>query len=271
MKFSVKNKVAVITGSSRGIGKAVALALAEKGAKVVLNGRNEQRLRETEMAMKAAGFDCLAVAGDISSYSQCERLIDESVSHFGQIDILINNAGLSAEGTIEETAPEVFKTIYETNLLGVIYPTKAALAEIKKQKGSIVFIGSIAGFMGLPGFSTYSASKMALTALAQSLKIELAGSGVHIGLNYVGFAENDTEKTFINKDGDLEYLPVRKGFQKMPIAKVADKIVRGIEYKRYKQIFSGLGRLTAFLQKFYPRVFEWVMIRRYKKTQERSN
>ena len=114
----------------------------------------------------------------------------------------------------------------------MIYPTKAALPHLKKTQGHIIITGSIAGFMGLPEFSAYSGSKMALKALSQSLRIELAGTGVHVGLNYVGFVENDPEKTYLNTDGELEPLPVRSSFKRMSQEKVARIFLHGIEKRR---------------------------------------
>ena len=122
--------------------------------------------------------------------------------------------------------------------------------------------------MGLPDYSAYSASKMALTALAQSLKIELAGTGVHVGINYVGFAENDEGKTYLNHQGEIEKMPVRKKFKRMPLEIVAAHFVSGIEKRRYKQTFSLVGKLTRILQKYFPALFEWIMIRKYLKQKE---
>jgi short-subunit dehydrogenase len=192
-------------------------------------------------------------------------MIDQVISKFGKIDILINNAGLSAEGKIEDTSAEVFKKTFDVNVLGVLYPTKAAIPHLKKAKGHIIITGSIAGFIGLPEFSTYSGTKMALTALSQSLRIELADSGVHVGLNYVGFVENEN-KTFINKDGEVEPMPIRSTFKKMPKEKVADIFLRGIAKRRKSQVLSPLGKATWLLSRWLPGLFERLMTRKYLKS-----
>lgn len=264
-KSTLNGKVAIITGSSKGIGKAIAIALAKKDVKIVLNGRNLEQLETTAEELRALGFDVLSVQGDVGIYSDCENLIEQTIMTYGAIDILVNNAGLAMEGTIANTLPEVFEKVFHTNILGVLFPTKAALAHLKKSKGSVVFTGSIAGFMGLPGYSAYSASKMSLTALVQSLKIELAGSGIHIGINYVGFAENDEKKTYLNHHGEIVRMPVREQFKRMPLEIVAAHFVIGIEKRKYKQTLSFIGKLTNMLQRYFPALFEWLMIKKYLK------
>lgn len=264
-KSTLNGKVAIITGSSRGIGKAIAIALAKKKVKIVLNGRNLERLEYTAEELRSSGFDVTSVPADVGIYKDCEYLVEETLKTYGTIDILVNNAGLAMEGTIANTSPEVFEKVFHTNILGVLFPTKAALPHLKQSNGSVVFTGSIAGFMGLPDFSAYSASKMSLTALVQSLKIELAGTGVHVGINYVGFAENDDNKTYLNHHGEVKKMPVRDQFKRMPLEIVAEHFVSGIEKRKYKQTLSFLGKLTNILQRYFPVLFERLMIRQYLK------
>lgn len=264
-KKTLKDKVAIITGSSQGIGKAIAIALAEKGVKVVLNGRNPDKLTQTKLELFELGYEVFAVKADVGKYEECEYLIEQTIEKFGRLDILINNAGIAMEGSIASTSPEVFEKVFHTNILGVLFPTKAAFSYLKDSKGSIVFTGSIAGYMGLPNYSAYSASKMSLTALVQSLKIELAGTGVHVGINYVGFAENDADKTYFDAKGELQLMPIREQFKRMPLTEVADYFVKGIEKRTYKQTLSTIGKFTRFMHQYFPTLFEWAMIRKHKK------
>lgn len=263
--FDFTNKVAIVTGSSRGIGKITVIQLLKKGVKVVINGRDPERLQKASEEISKLGFDVFAVQADIGNYKDCEKLINQTILKYGKIDILINNAGLAMEGSIENSPPETFEKVFNANILGQLFPTKAALPHIKKTKGSIIFNSSIAGFFGLPNFSAYSSSKMSLTAMAQSLKIELTGTGIHVGINYIGFAENESQKTFYNEKGKLEVMEVRENFKKMPIDKIADKIIKGIEKRKYKTIFSFTGKLLLFSQRFIPRIFEKLMLMTYKK------
>lgn len=172
MQTKFHNRVAIITGSSRGIGKAIAIELVKNGASVVLNGRNKERLTQAENEIKLLGGKVLTVCCDVSIPGQAEILINNTIETFGKLNILINNAGVSMRGDFSELNPEVFKTVYETNVFGVVNPTIYAMPYIKKSQGSIVFISSVAGIRGLPGLSAYCSSKMALRGIAESIRIE---------------------------------------------------------------------------------------------------
>ena len=167
-----KGKVAIITGSSRGIGKAIALELAKRGAFIVLNGRNSSRLQSaleevSKIQSKVVSYRC-----DVSNADQSVELIKTAISNFGKLDILINNVGVSMRGEVADLNPSVFQKVFESNVYGSVNPTIPALKEIRKTQGSIVFISSLAGIRGLPYLSAYSSSKMALRAIAESIRIE---------------------------------------------------------------------------------------------------
>jgi len=261
---NLQDKVAIITGSSLGIGRTLAFEMAKRGAKIVLNARNQERLKKAHKEMQDAGFEAIAVAGDVSKMEDCQKLIDAAVETFGKVDILVNNAGISMEGTVEELDADVFKKVMNVNYLGSVYPTKAALPFLRKTKGSVIFTGSLAGMRGLPNYSVYSSSKMALTALAQSLKIELDGTGVHVGIAYVGFTQNDPEKTIFDKDGKIIAQPKRDLIKAEPPENVALRIIKMIENRTFKQYFTGLGKLNAFMNRFFPFIVEGVLKRNYK-------
>ena len=260
-----KGKVAVITGSSMGIGKALAFEMAKRGAKIVLNGRNECRLNATFHYLLNEGYDVRSVVCDVSKFEDCERLVRDAIQFFGKIDFLINNAGLAAEGEIEKTDKDVIKKIVEVNFLGCVYLTKLALPHIKKQQGSILFISSLAGIHGLPNYSMYSSSKMALTAFAQSIKIELSQTGVHVGIAYLGFTENDPQKTIYNEKGELKAIPKRKGSKIDTVEQVSFKLCNMIEKRTYKSTFSILGRILSFFNKISPFIIEKILTYSYKK------
>ena len=260
-----QNKVALITGSSMGIGKTLAYELAKKGARIVLNARNEKRLQRTYEEMKSAGYDVTSVAGDVTSEEDCQRMVDQAISTFGQLDILINNAGLSTEGEIGELAGSVCRKIIEVNYLGSVFATQAALPQLEKSKGSVIFIGSVAGLRGLPNFSIYSSSKMALTALAESMRIEQAKKGVHVGLAYVGFTRNDVEKTIYNSAGELIPQPKRDFIKAEEPVVVANRIIRMIEKRTFKKVFTSLGKLNAVLCRIAPGVVHTILGTNYRK------
>jgi dehydrogenase/reductase SDR family protein 7B len=249
----LRGRVALVTGSSRGIGRATALALAGRGARVVLNGRNEARLEETRAELTCAGLEVAAAAGDVASLAECERLIEAARACWGRLDILVNNAGISARGRFEATRPEVFTQVIATNVLGSMYATRLALPHLKEVRGSVVFVSSLAGLHGIPGGAVYSTSKMALTALAQALRAEL--TGVHVGILYVGFTRNDPAKLFFHPDGSLG--PIKRPFHySLSQEQVAEAIADLVRHRRRSRVLTGLGRTITLLRRLSPRLLE---------------
>ncbi|MBN2520003.1 MAG: SDR family oxidoreductase [Bacteroidales bacterium] len=259
------NKVIIITGSRIGLGKQLASRLAGYGAKVVINARQKEGLEMTKKELTGKGFTIHSVPGDVSKPEESKKIIEETINTFGKIDILINNAGISGKGTIEDTDPMVFENVINTNLLGSIYPTKYALPYLKQTNGSIIFISSVAGIRGLPLYSSYSASKMALTALAQSLKIELNNTKIHVGISYVSFTENDPQKLAYNSNGILEYLPQRTAVKVRPAEKTINDIIKQIKKRKSLSIHTILGKITWFFNKISPKLVEMVILRSIKK------
>lgn len=260
-KQTVQGKVAIITGSSMGIGKATARLLAESGAKVVINGRTESRLLEVRDELSVNGYEIFAVVADISTIDGAKLLIDQTIKHFGKIDILINNAGMSSRGYFDELAPEVLEQMVQINFLGCMYPTKAALPFLTESQGSIVFVSSVAGIRGLPETSIYCASKMALTSMAESLKVELSDRNIHVGIIYVGITENDPGKKVIDKDGSYLLLKDRSQRNTQTPDEVARSIVRLVERRKFKKILTLLGKLNAVANVLFPRLVDQILIR----------
>ncbi|MBL7834381.1 MAG: SDR family oxidoreductase [Cyclobacteriaceae bacterium] len=247
-----KDKVAIITGSGMGIGKATALELAAQGAKVVLNGRNAERLQKAFEELKAKGHDVIAIPCDITSAADCENLIRQTIETYGKLDILITNASISMREKFENLQPEVFSQIIHSNINGSAFPAWYALPHLKKTKGSITFISSAAGMIGMPTGSAYSAGKMALTALAQSMKIELDGSGVHVGIVHVGFTQNEDAKRVLNAKGELVPVAPRPPYLQQTREQVAKAILRSIKSRQFKTVLTIVGKLNAFMVRFFP-------------------
>ena len=259
----LQNKVIIITGSSMGIGKVMAAEMLEQGAKVVLNGRNIERLQKCYSHFKQQELPVIAVPGDVAKMQDCQQLIKQTLQAFGRVDVLINNAGISMQGETEYLHPDVFRKVMEVNYLGSVYPTLAALPYLKKTKGSVIFISSAAGIRGIPGHAVYSSSKMALTALAESLKIELHDCGVHVGIAYLGFTQNDPDKTIYDVDGKIIPQPPKDFVKAEPPLKVARRIRHMIQTRRFKQVFTPLGKLNVLVNRWFPSFGEWVLRRNY--------
>lgn len=266
----VQGKVAIITGSSRGIGKAIAIEMARNGACIVLNGRNQVRLIETETELRKIHNNILSVCCDVSTIQGGQLLISEAINFFGRIDILVNNVGVSMRGNFADLNPEVFKTIFQSNVLGAVYPTIPAIKYLRQTKGSIVFISSLAGIRGLPGLSAYCSSKMALRALAESIRIEEAKHKLHVGLIYVGYTEIDREKVTIATDGSEIILEPREGKEVQTKESVAKAVVQNISKRRFITVLTTIGKLNAFLQPRFPLLVERFILSNLKKFGERG-
>ncbi len=248
----LKDKVVVITGSGRGIGKALAEHVGKLGAKVILNGRTKETLEETASFLQGKGIGCHYFQADISDYQESVRLIEYAVNCYGKIDVLVNNAGIASRGLFAETQAGVWDNVLRINTLGCIYPVIAALSHLKKSRGSIVFVSSIAGRAGTPGLSAYSASKMALTALAEALDIELSNDGIHVGIVYVGFTINDPEKQILDGNGVMKKITNRPANLQLKPEMVAKAITRVIVRRKRMKVLSLLGHLQSFFFLFPP-------------------
>ncbi len=251
-----KDKVAIVTGSSMGIGKSIAIELGKRGASVVLNGRNTDRLHATEKELEQMGIQNLVVAGDVAVSAEATRVVEKTVKTFGRLDMLINNAGVSMRGLFENVHDEVVQKVVGSNLFGTINMTRAALPHIRTSRGNVVLISSLVGIHGMPWVSIYSASKMALTGLAESLRLELDGSGIHIGIVYVGITQNEQEKQVLDQTGSLIPLAwdgIRKGQTR---EKVARSVMRLIKRRKSKTVLTGLGHLQGILNRVSPHLVE---------------
>lgn len=264
-----KNKVALITGSSQGIGKATAKALLQQGAKVIINGRNSEKLAKAKKGLLKYGNDILAIYGDISKQEHCEELIAKTVAHYGTLDILINNAGMSMEGNMIDLSPSVFKTVFDINVLGSVNLTIESLPHLRKSGGSIIYISSLAAIHGLPKFSAYSSSKMALRAIAESLKIE--EPKIHVGLMYVGFTQNDDTKRTINSDGSLVALGDRSNIKTQTQESVAHAILGTLKKRKFITTLSSLGRVHQIANRISPWLVEKIIQRSFQKLNKKSN
>jgi len=267
----LEGKVVIITGSNSGIGKATAKLLIQEGAKVVINGRNDEKLNNAEKEINAPEGKLLKVRADITKPEQAKQLIDKTIEKFGKLDILINNAGVSMRGNFAELSPEVFETVFGINVFGVANTTVPAMEHIRKTKGSIIFISSAAGIRGLPGTSAYCSSKMALRALAESIRIEESKAGIHVGLIYVGITKNEKGKTTIAADGSLKELKDRSNFKVHTPERVAKAVVNNIKRRKFIKTLSGMAKINKVMQALFPGLVEFTLIKSLKKIEERNN
>jgi 3-oxoacyl-[acyl-carrier protein] reductase len=174
--MTLAGQTALVTGGSKGIGRAICLALAKEGANVIIAARNEGEIKETIDKLKAMGGKALAIQADVRSEEDVRRLISMTIDKCGRLDILINNAGVAYKKRLEETTLKEYDKIMDTNLKGVFLCTKYAIPYIRESKnGKIINISSVGGLHGLPDFSVYCASKFGVNGITESIAAELEG------------------------------------------------------------------------------------------------
>jgi NAD(P)-dependent dehydrogenase (short-subunit alcohol dehydrogenase family) len=183
----VENKTAIITGASDGLGKGTAKVFAENGWNVVLAARTKEKLEKAASELQNTKGNVLAVAVDVSNYEQVEQLIEQTIDAFGQVDVLINSAGIDYPGSIEELTAEQWNQVIGVNLNGVFYTSKAVFPHMKEQKsGYIINISSVAGKKGWPNATAYCSSKFALTGFTQALNGEGKPHNIRCSVVYPG-------------------------------------------------------------------------------------
>ncbi|WP_422477645.1 SDR family NAD(P)-dependent oxidoreductase [Pleomorphochaeta sp. DL1XJH-081] len=246
------NRVVVITGGAKGIGRAIAEAYGIRGYRLVILGRDATALDTCQSIFKARGFDILAFQLDVTDCEACDKIITTIVSHYGGIDILILNAGVSMRGTIKDTTVDVARKIMDTNYFGSLHMIKSSLNSIKERRGSIVFISSIMALYGLAYTSFYGASKAAIKVLSESLRCELSGSGVHIGIVHVAMTQNDPEKRLFGPDGTPISLQHRNRAASQE--SVAEKVVTCTDRRVAEMTLTPLGKFASFMYRHFPRI-----------------
>lgn len=253
----LQDKVALITGSSRGIGLATARELAARGARIVLNARPGPRLDNALASLRSQGADAIAAPADVTDPDACRAMIEQAVAHFGRLDILVNNAGISMRANLEDLDAAACKKILDLNMHGCVYPTLYAIPQLKQNRGSVVYTSSIAGLIGLPTATLYCAAKTGLRGFADALRCELAPAGVHVGIVFVGFTENDPEKT-VEGAGGQAVSPDRPGY--MTQAEVGRAFADLIQHRRRQIALTPIGKFAKFAAWLSPEFVEQAII-----------
>lgn len=261
---ALAGKVALVTGASSGIGRATALRLAGLGARLALASRSADAL--DEVASQACGqqAEALTVPTDVTDPDQCLRAVTATVERFGRLDLLICSAGVSMRTRFETTELAAMERVMRVNFFGTLYTTYHALPHVKATKGSLVAISSLAGKRGTPTFAVYGASKFAVQGLYESLRVELAPDGVHVGIVSPGHVGTPLRERVLGPDGQPWPTQPPAPFRVWPVEKCVDRIIRLIERRKAEALLPGfVGALLALDNILGPWLGDRVMARRF--------
>ncbi|MFA6402363.1 MAG: SDR family oxidoreductase [Salinivirgaceae bacterium] len=253
------NKVVIITGASSGIGSALAFEFNKLGACLSLTARRIDRLELLKEQLEKSGGKVLVTYTDITDETHCCQLIDRTLEHFGSIDILINNAGISMRAMFADTELFVLKKLMDVNFWGTVYCTKYALPHLLKAKGVVVGVSSIAGFHGLPGRSGYSASKFAMHGFLETLRIEHLKSGLHVMVIAPGFTASEIRENALLSDGSMQGETPREEEKLMSPERVAKILIRSIRRRKRNKIVTFSGQIIALFQRIIPEQIDWLI------------
>lgn len=199
----IRGQSVVITGASSGIGRETARAFAAAGARVVVAGRREERLRELVSEIERLGGDAFAVPTDVAEVAQVERLIDQAMARYGQVDTLVNNAGVGITARFDDQSLADFRRVMEVNFWGAVYGCKAVVPQMRRQSsgGVIINVSSILGKRGMPFETAYCASKFALAGFSEALRVELYSAAIEVSTVFPGAVESEIWQSAANQRG----------------------------------------------------------------------
>ncbi|MBE9464227.1 SDR family NAD(P)-dependent oxidoreductase [Dyadobacter subterraneus] len=257
-KFDLKDKVVIITGGSRGLGLAIARELASKGAKLALCARTASQLENARLELEELGAEVITIRMDVSNQTEVQRMIKAVYEHYGQLDVLINNAGIIMVGPENVMEIQDYKKVMDTNLWSALYTIKASLPIfLQKGEGRIVNIASIGGKVAVPHLLPYSVSKFALVGLSEGLNAELKKDNIHVttvipNLMQTGSPRNVTVKG----DHESEYawfkLADSSSLLSQKAESAAKEIVKALEQGENELILTQMGKVAVALQGILP-------------------
>jgi len=256
----------VVTGASAGLGAALARVLAARGAKLVLVARHLQPLEQIADTLRALGADVLPFAADVTAQQDVDALVQQSVERFGRVDLLCNCAGRSARGAILETTPEDFQQLLDVNFLAVVRTTRAFAALLREQRGHLVQIGSLASKLAARYLGAYPASKFALAAYSQQLRLELGPQGLHVLLVCPGPIQREVDAPrYADQATDLPTAAQQPGagakLNTIDPEWLAERILIACEARQLELILPRKVRALLLLSQLSTRLGDWLLRR----------
>ncbi len=260
------NRVVLVTGGSSGLGRILADAFLAAGARVVIAGLEPDGVLHAVQEMQAAGGDVLGVPVDITRQDDVDRLFAQTVEHFGRLDCLVNNAGRSMRGNVLDTTPEQFRQLLELNLIALVRCTRAAMPHLLAQRGHVVNIGSLAAKSASRWVGAYPASKFAVAAYSQQLRLELGPEGLHVLLVCPGPIARKDERLYPLEG--LESIPDRARapgagvrVKRIDPQGLAQAVLRACERRQPELVVPRKARLLFALSQLCPTLGDWLVKR----------
>lgn len=252
--MSFANKTIILTGASAGIGRTLAISLAQQNANLVLAARNQEALEQTLTACTNTSGKVIAVPTDVTQAQACQHLIERAIAAFGSIDILINNAGIGMLTSFDEvTDLSIFEQVMQVNYLGAVYCTHYALPYLKASRGLLVAISSICGKTGIPTRTGYVASKHAMQGFFDTLRIELHSTGVDVLVVSPGFVATDIRQRALGADGKpLGKSPRDESQGNMPVEECVRQIIWAMERRKREHIMTLKGKILPWVKLIVP-------------------
>ncbi|MFL5815059.1 MAG: SDR family NAD(P)-dependent oxidoreductase [Bdellovibrionia bacterium] len=251
-------KTVLITGASSGIGEALALGLAGQGANLSLLARRTDRLQAVAKECEKRGVRAITLECDVTKDGDLERAVQATRDAFGKIDVVIANAGFGVAGSFTKLNVEDYRRQFETNVFGLLRTVYATIDDLKKSRGNLVLLGSVAGHVALPGSSPYSMSKFAVRALGNALVDEFKPMGVTVTLVSPGFVDSEIRK--VDNEGSLHaqaHDPI-PAWIRVPTPKAAREILKAAARGQSERIITGHGKVIVMINRFAPWIIELV-------------
>lgn len=262
MRRSFRGSAVVISGAGGGLGRALAQRFGQAGSRLVLLDRDAAAVGAVGRELSTAGIESLALACDVTDEAACLEAVRRGIERFGRLDVVVNNAGITHRSAFEATQTAVLRQVMEVNLFGAIHLTRAALPHVRRTRGLVVALSSVAGYTPLIARTGYAASKHAMHGFFESLRTELAPAGVEVMLVCPSFVATGIDRHALGPTGGpATHAQVVVG-SRLPPEVVADRIVRGAERGRRLLLIGRTAHAAWWVSRLAPRLYERIMARR---------